>query len=100
MAALAGSATADDVCSERVQFQHGASGAVVEDSLTGYETVDYLLGAAAGQVMSVNLATDNGASYFRTQAPGEDAVALLSGSIDGNMYEGVLSESGDYTERV
>lgn len=91
---------ADDIRTERIQFERGASSAAVEGSITGYEIVDYLLGAREGQSMNVSMATNNGANYFNILAPGETEVAMFIGSTSGNQYEGVLPESGDYTIRV
>jgi hypothetical protein len=91
---------ADETRTERVRFEPGASSAVVEDSITGYESVDYVLRAGQGQYANVSMATDNGANYFNILAPGEDAVAMFIGSTSGNQYEGVLPASGDYKIRV
>ena len=93
-------AAADDIQERRVQFERGATSTVVEDSITGYEIVDYLLGASQGQYMNVSMATDNGANYFNILAPGETEVAMFNGSIHENQYEGVLPASGDYRVRV
>jgi hypothetical protein len=89
-----------DIRTERVQFKPGATSAVVEDSITGYQTVDYVLGAREGQSMNVSMATNIGANYFNILAPGETEVAMFIGSTSGNQYEGILPESGDYTIRV
>jgi hypothetical protein len=35
---------------------------MVQGTIKGYETVDYLLGARKGQSMNVSMATDNGAN--------------------------------------
>lgn len=91
---------ADDIRTERVQFAKGASSAVVEGTITGYETVDYLLGAAAGQHANISMATKNGATYFNILAPGETEVAFFIGSVSGNQYEGTLPATGDYKVRV
>ncbi|MGR5061415.1 hypothetical protein [Photobacterium sp. DNB22_13_2] len=90
----------DDTRSERVQFQPGTNNAVIESSITGYETVDYLLGAQAGQIMNVSLATQHSATYFNILAPGENETAMFNGSINGNQFEGTLPSSGDYKIRV
>jgi hypothetical protein len=90
----------DAIRVERVQFAHGASSAVVEGSITGDETVDYVLGARKGQTANISMATDNGANYFNILAPGENEVALFNGSMGENQFEGVLPESGDYKIRV
>jgi hypothetical protein len=89
-----------DIRTERVKFKKGSNSAVVESSITGYETVDYILGARKGQYMNVSLATDNTANYFNILAPGENEVAMFNGSIGANQYEGILPKSGDYKVRV
>lgn len=91
---------ADDIRTERVHFKKGANSAVVEASIKGYETVDYVLGARAGQHMNVSLATKHGATYFNILAPGEHEVAMFNGSVSQNQYEGTLPASGDYKIRV
>ena len=90
----------DDLRQQRVQFDSGASSAVVEDSISGYETIDYVLNALKGQYMNVSMATDNNANYFNILAPGENDVAMFNGSMGENQYEGILPESGDYKIRV
>lgn len=93
-------AWADDIRSERVQFHKGANSANVQGTVTGYETVDYLLGARKGQSMNVSMATDNSANYFNIIAPGKSDEAMFIGSTSGNQYEGSLPASGDYKLRV
>ena len=90
----------DEIRTERVHFKHGATSAVVEDSIKGYQTVDYVLGARKGQSMNVSMATDNGANYFNILAPGENEVAMFTGSTSGNQFEGTLPANGDYKVRV
>ncbi|WP_330961235.1 hypothetical protein [Photobacterium sp. 53610] len=93
-------AAADDIRTERVQFQKGATSAVVEDSIQGYEVVDYVLNAREGQTMNVSMATKNTATYFNIMAPGENEAAMFNGSVNGNQFEGQLPASGDYKVRV
>lgn len=78
----------DRIRSERVQFERGATSAVVESSITGYDIVDHVLGAREGQYMNVSMATDNTASYFNILAPGEDEVAMFNGSLAENQIRG------------
>ncbi len=100
LAAHGALAQANDIRKERVQFAKGASGATIVGSIKGYETIDYILDARAGQSMNVSMATDNGANYFNILAPGETNVAFFNGSISENQYEGTLPASGDYSIRV
>jgi hypothetical protein len=95
-AARAGS----DIRTERVHFAKGATSAVVEGTISGYQIVDYVLGASKGQSMNVSMATKNTAAYFNILAPGETEVAFFNGSVSENQYEGVLPATGDYKIRV
>lgn len=90
---------AQDVRTETVRFAAGETGASVEGSITGYEGVDYVLGAAEGQEMTVDLHTDHGSAYFNVIAPGADA-AMFIGSTSGKTFRGTLPSTGDYTVRV
>jgi len=101
MSAYAGTVLAqDEIRTERVQFAKGTSGASIRDSVTGYDAVDYLLGAGEGQVMTVEMASDNLANYFNLIAPGETDVAFFIGSTQGNTFTGALPAKGDYRIRV
>ncbi|MCO5762085.1 MAG: hypothetical protein NHG36_11315 [Chromatiaceae bacterium] len=84
----------------RVQFPRGASSTILTGTLKGREIIDYKLGAAAGQRMTVTLTTDNTGNYFNLLAPGETEVAFFVGSTEGNRFEGNLAKSGDQTIRV
>lgn len=90
----------DDIRVERVQFEQGKDSAIIESSITGYNTIDYVLGARQGQSMKVSMVTNNTASYFNILESGEDQVAMFNGSINGNHYEGQLPETGDYKIRI
>lgn len=85
---------------ERVRFDPGTSGTTIAGSIKGYEIVDYLLGASAGQEMSVAFESGNRFAYFNLLPPGSSDLAIHTGSIDGNSYDGILPESGDYRIRV
>ena len=89
-----------DIRTERVHFAKGATSAVVESTIRGYETVDYVLGASKGQYMNVSMATRHLATYFNILAPGETEVGFFNGSLSENQYEGVLPATGDYRIRV
>lgn len=91
---------ADEIRTERVQFATGASSASIKSSLKGRETVDYVLGAAKGQTMSVSMTTSNLAGYFNILQPGSSDEAMFVGSVEGNDFSSVLSDTGDYTIRV
>jgi hypothetical protein len=91
---------ADDIREERVHFQAGTSGATVKGHLRGGDDVDYVLGAKAGQRMTVELHTDNPQNYFNILPPGSSDEAIFVGSSSGNRFDGTLPDSGDYRIRV
>jgi hypothetical protein len=91
---------AQDLRTERVSFPTGESSATVEGSITGRETVDYLLKVRSGQTMKVRMASGNKGVYFNLMEPGEEYVAIYNGSINGNQFEGTTAKSGDYRIRV
>jgi hypothetical protein len=85
---------------QRVSFKKGSNSAVVQGRINGDQTIDYLLGAKAGQWMNVSLETKHGATYFNILAPGEKEVAMFNGSVSQNQFEGVLPADGQYRIRV
>jgi len=92
---------ADDIRKEPVHFAKGATSATIKGRITGYETVDYVVGAKAGQTMAVTFKTSNHMAYFNVLPPGSET-ALFVGSMDatGEHYEGTLAADGDYAIRV
>jgi hypothetical protein len=84
----------------RVQFSRGATSAKVTGTITGYQTIDYLVNARRGQDLKVTLSTRHGANYFNVMEPGETDVAIYNSSGATNSYEGTLARSGDYRIRV
>jgi hypothetical protein len=102
--AVATSATAADrVTRARVSFPAGATGTEVAGSVTGYDSVEYQIGAAAGQRMAVTLTSPSTAAYFNVFAPGEvpgESTALFIGARDGLAFEGTLPDTGDYIVQV
>ena len=95
----AGSSSAQEVREQRVRFETASSSATVEGTITGYEIVDYVLGARGGQTMGVSFETDHLASYFNVLPPGSET-ALFVGSSGGDIWRGMLPVDGDYRIRV
>jgi hypothetical protein len=91
---------AEGIREERVQFKPGTSHTTLKGHLRGDGDVDYLLGAKAGQHMTVELHTDNPQNYFNILPPGSDDAAIFVGSSSGNRFDGTLPDSGDYRVRV
>jgi hypothetical protein len=83
---------------QRVTFKDGS--ATIKDQIKGYQYVDYVFPAGAGESLKTTLKTNRSSNYFNLLAPGETEVAFFVGSTSGDSYEGVASTSGDYTVRV
>jgi hypothetical protein len=90
---------ADDIRKERVQFKKGQAAATIDGRIQGYECVDYMLGAKAGQTMNVSLNTGSSSNYFNVLPPGSEA-AIAMGANLGNTWSGTLPADGDYRIRV
>ena len=84
---------------QRVVFPAGANSSLIKGQLKGDQTVDYILGAGAGQTMTVELKGSNLQNYFNVIAAGTDT-ALFIGSSSGNSFRGLLPSDGDVRVRV
>ena len=96
-------AAAQQTIVERVQFPAGKSGTTINASLTGYESIEYLLGARAGQRMVVELIPSNSSTYFNVFAPGDrpgESAAMYIAATNGLRFDGVLPRDGDYRVQV
>jgi hypothetical protein len=93
MDALAASRT------ERLRFNAGSSSATIKGSVTGHDTVNFLLGASAGQVISVLFSANSNACYFNFVEPGANS-AIHMGEVAGNEYSGKLRWHGDYRAEI
>lgn len=84
---------------ERVQFATGTSSKTVRGTIRGYDSVNYLVRARAGQTLTISFQPNNASAYFNVWAPGADE-ALFVGSTSGNRYAGTLPSNGDYRVQV
>lgn len=84
---------------EQVSFHNGR--AVIHGVIKGYEMVDYVFRAGAGESIKLSLATRAPSNYFNLLAPGATEEAMFTGQNSmENTFDGVGSASGDYTARV
>ena len=96
-------AAADEVRTARVTFPRGASSTTIHDRIKGDQSVNYELGAAAGQTMVASLTSANASAYFNVFAPGKVPgrdEAMFIGATGGNRFEGQLPAAGTYTIQV
>jgi hypothetical protein len=84
---------------ERVAFAKGASSATIKGQVKGDETVDYVVGASAGQTITVTLKPSNPSNYFNVLPPDNQDVAMYAGQT-GDPYTGMLPADGVYKVRV
>jgi hypothetical protein len=84
---------------EAVKFKAGATSATIKGSIKGDDSVNYVLEANAGQVMSILFSPSNASCYFNVLPPGSDE-AIHIGSSAGNEFAGTLGASGKYTAQV
>lgn len=83
-----------------VKFKPGAVGATQTGSIKGYDTVTYVAGARAGQVMQVLFSGKGSiACYFNVVGP-DGGEALFDGASKGNEFGANLTASGDYRIQV
>ena len=79
----------------RVRFGRGASSATLRGRINGYKYVDYIIGARAGQTLSVKLQT-GGSTEFVVFDPSDENVI----GAEGLEYTGELEYTGSYKIRV
>jgi hypothetical protein len=85
--------------SERISFASGRSSKTVQDSIAGYETVNYRVNVRAGQRLAASLKTDNPSNYFNIWAPGASE-AIYNSSVSGELADVIVRSSGDYRIQV
>jgi len=108
LAATGPSAHAQDIRTEQVVFAPGTSGTAIRDTITGYESVSYVVGAEAGQRLDVRLDASNLQTYFNVyppgSGPGDEALAnsgMMGPNVpDLNRVDMELPYSGEYTVSV
>jgi hypothetical protein len=88
-----------DIKQVQVQFPKGQSGTTIKGRVTGNQSVDHVLRAAAGQTMTVRL-SGGPTVYHNVLPPGSTGEALFVGSRDGDTSTTSLPASGQYTIRV
>ena len=96
---LAASVASAQDRTERVTFAPGKTGTLLRDRVRGYRGVNYVLGASAGQKLSVEMVADNDSAYFNIRRSGSSE-AIYNGSVDGNSTSVILPSGGDWVVQV
>jgi hypothetical protein len=81
---------------ERVRFQSGHSSTTLKGRIAGFDTKDYVVGAKAGQAMSLRLSSSHASTYFVIYSINGRATDMN----ETTEWSENLSESGDYLIRV
>src|SRR5690606_16776699 len=82
----------------RIQFATGTTSAIMQHTIQVGENVDYILGALAGQTMTVNLISSSNQAFLAiSQANG---TVLLDADYVKNSWTGYLPANGDYYIQV
>ncbi len=80
-----------------VSFAKGSSGTTLKGSVTGYDSVNYTLGAKAGQTLKLQLSGTTNA-YFNLFAPGSDTA--MQNAMQAQSFSGALPATGQYRVQV
>jgi hypothetical protein len=100
---LSAPALAGGTVRDRMAFEAGSTSATLTNTIKGDASHEYLVGAKAGQMMTVKLATKTTNTYFNVWAPGKmpgKDEALFAGAITGDVFSDTLAETGDYMVQV
>jgi hypothetical protein len=81
---------------QRVRFERGTSSTTVKGRILGFAYKDYLIGAKAGQLMSLHLTSTNSYTNFVVYSINGRATDMN----ETTDWSERLSESGDYQIRV
>src|SRR5439155_25013561 len=81
---------------QRIRFARGSSSVAVSGTVRGYAYKDYVVGALAGQQISLRL-NQNTSSVFTVFQPNGDN---LDGATEMDEFNGTLHASGGYVIRV
>jgi hypothetical protein len=82
---------------QRVRFARGASSAQVSGTIKGYKYIDYVVGARAGQTLSLRITGSSAAQFAVFMADGGNLGMDSAGVAE---WSGELPATEDYTIRV
>jgi hypothetical protein len=80
---------------QRIQFAPGAISEQVAGNLAGEGRARYVLGASAGQELTLNL-TQAGGGHAVLAMWGADGTVFMSGAVDATAWSGTLPSTQDY----
>lgn len=81
---------------QRIRFERGASAGVVKGTIVGFAYRDFVIGAKAGQTMSITLTASNPSTNFTIVSIGGEPYDM----VETTDWSETLRTSGDYVVRV
>ncbi len=81
---------------QRIRFARGHSSTTISGRIAGFDTKDYVVGASAGQEMTLRLKSSNPGAFFVIYSINGRATDMN----ETTEWSQRLSESGDYLIRV
>lgn len=84
---------------EKVALSKDRVSVALDGVIKGYQSIDYVVDAHAGQILTIAFQSNNLATYFNVIEPNAD-FASFNGAMLGNSYTNKLSVDGSYTIRV
>lgn len=84
----------------RVRFARGRTTAILKNSLVRGDVDRYILGARAGQTMTVHITSRENNAVFNLQTPSGKSLEGAGEVDDATDWSGELSESGDHIIEV
>ncbi|MDQ1560481.1 MAG: hypothetical protein QOD32_3541 [Pyrinomonadaceae bacterium] len=91
---------AQEGLTKRVRFARGRTTAILKNSVVRGTRDRYLVGARAGQKMTVSITAVERNAAFTIYAPSNDTLEGTSESQEVKNWSGTLPESGDYVIEV
>jgi hypothetical protein len=68
-------------------------------TLHGYDSMNYIFKASAGQMVGIDLKTRSTSTYFNVAQDGKDT-ALFVGTLSGSNFDMILPDDGIYCVKV
>jgi hypothetical protein len=97
---LTSSLHAQERQTKRLSIPTGKTSVSATGSITGYQDIDYIVNAAAGQTMTVKMKSNINSNYFLVYGPGNTETALYNSDAGEQTWTTTLTQSGDHTIRV
>jgi hypothetical protein len=86
---------------QRIKFPRGRTSTTISNAVLREEIDEYLLGAKAGQRMTVEISSVEGNAAFLIHTPGRNGMLAGAGEgDDATSWEGELPATGDYVIEV